>query len=110
MLSPADFSRRLRSLVLIEDEARAHQRDVAFSGAYVLELVAQLRDAYQQYDAMRADRDHWRSNSEEAVRRKRVAEEYRDDFRARAIAAEERSEELERRVTELEGQTKGRAP
>lgn len=102
-LSPSDIARRLRLLGTTETEARDHRDNVAFTGAYVLQLVGQLREAYASHDAVRADRDHWKSNAEEAVRRKRVAEEYRDDFRARAIAAEERAEELEKRVAELEG-------
>lgn len=101
MTTPADRS----MLARVETEARSHLDSLAFSGAYVLRLVAHVREVYERYDKMRSDRDHWKSNAEEAVRRKRVAEEYRDDFRSRAIAAEERAEELEKRVAELEGGT-----
>lgn len=99
MTTPADRG----MLARVESEARAQLDRAAFSGAYVLRLVAHVRDVYRRYDELRGDRDHWKGNAEEAVRRKRVAEEYRDDFRARAIAAEERAEELEKRVAELEG-------
>ncbi len=105
-LSPADIARRLRMLGTTETEARDHRDNAAFTGAYVLQLVGQLREVYASHDAVRGDRDHWKSNAEEAVRRKRVAEEYRDDFRARAIAAEELVEELQKRVAELESQAR----
>lgn len=53
---------------------------------------AQLR---ADLDAMTADRDHWKANHANVVALKRKADEYKEDFRSRAVVAERRIEELE---------------
>ncbi|MCP3960745.1 MAG: hypothetical protein GY719_23115, partial [bacterium] len=51
------------------------------------------------------DRKHWKGQAEEQIRRKRVHEKYKDEFKTRAEAAEQRAERFRCALTEVQALT-----
>ena len=89
-------------LAKLEAQAPSHLHQYAFSGRHILRLLLSVRRLQRDLKSVEADRDHWRHNHSEAIRRKRVADEYKEDFRSRAIMAEQRADSLAADLDELE--------
>jgi len=60
-------------------------------------LRHEIEQLQLKLEAMTLDRNQWKANHADAVKKKRISDEYKEDFRSRAVVAE-------RRVVELEAQ------